>query len=74
MLRAYNFNDFDIFIFNTLYYLKKYFTFAPLFAGVAELVDVLDLGSSALWRGGSSPFARTKPPTFLFVESVGGCF
>ena len=29
------------------------------FAGVAELADALDLGSSALRRGGSSPFTRT---------------
>jgi hypothetical protein len=29
-------------------------------ADVAELVDALDLGSSALGRGGSSPFIRTK--------------
>ena len=29
-------------------------------AGVAELVDALDLGSSDESRGGSSPFARTK--------------
>ena len=28
-------------------------------AGVAELVDVLDLGSSAARRGGSIPSART---------------
>ena len=28
-------------------------------AGVAELVDALDLGSSAFGRGGSSPFTRT---------------
>ena len=28
-------------------------------AGVAELVDALDLGSSGAIRGGSSPFART---------------
>ena len=34
-------------------------TFAPHLAGVAELVDVPDLGSGALRRGGSSPFART---------------
>jgi hypothetical protein len=32
-------------------------------AGVAELVDALDLGSSATRRGGSSPFARTKNQT-----------
>ena len=30
-------------------------------AGVVELVDTLDLGSSAARRGGSSPFARTTP-------------
>ena len=29
-------------------------------AGVAELVDALDLGSSAARHGGSSPFTRTK--------------
>lgn len=28
-------------------------------AGVAELADALDLGSSAARRGGSSPFTRT---------------
>ncbi len=34
--------------------------FAPDFsADVAELVDALDLGSSAARRGGSSPFIRT---------------
>ena len=31
-----------------------------LIAGVAELVDALDLGSSDESRGGSSPSARTK--------------
>ena len=30
-------------------------------AGVAELVDALDLGSSGASRGGSSPSARTIP-------------
>ena len=30
-----------------------------LLACVAKLVDALDLGSSALRHGGSSPFART---------------
>jgi trigger factor len=30
-------------------------------AGVAELADALDLGSSEETRGGSSPLARTKP-------------
>ena len=29
------------------------------FAGVAELADALDLGSSASRRGGSTPFTRT---------------
>ena len=29
------------------------------YAGVAELADALDLGSSALRRGGSTPFTRT---------------
>ena len=31
-----------------------------IFAGVVELVDTLDLGSSAARRGGSTPFTRTK--------------
>ena len=30
------------------------------FAGVAELADALDLGSSASRRGGSTPFTRTN--------------
>ena len=29
---------------------------------MAELVDALDLGSSAARRGGSTPFTRTKKP------------
>ena len=29
------------------------------FAGVVELADTLDLGSSAVRRGGSTPFTRT---------------
>ncbi|CAL2059382.1 hypothetical protein T190607A01A_30152 [Tenacibaculum sp. 190524A05c] len=29
-------------------------------AGVVELVDTLDLGSSAARRGGSTPFTRTS--------------
>ena len=33
---------------------------APERAGVAKLVDALDLGSSAARRGGSSPSTRTK--------------
>ncbi len=32
-------------------------------AGVAELADALDLGSSDLGRGGSNPPARTTPET-----------
>ena len=36
-------------------------------AGVVELVDTLDLGSSASRHGGSSPFTRTKKPTYLWV-------
>ena len=31
----------------------------PVYAGVAELADALDLGSSAARRVGSSPSART---------------
>ena len=47
-------------------------TFAtPIYeADVAELVDALDLGSSAARREGSSPSFRTlilKPPIFLAV-------
>jgi hypothetical protein len=30
------------------------------YAGVAELADALDLGSSGKRRGGSSPFSRTS--------------
>ena len=33
-----------------------------LFADVAELVDALDLGSSGVTRGGSSPLIRTIAP------------
>jgi hypothetical protein len=36
-------------------------------AGVAELVDALDLGSSIERCGGSSPFART-----IFARSLSG--
>lgn len=32
----------------------------PLNAGVAKLVDALDLGSSGVIHGGSSPFACTR--------------
>ena len=31
-------------------------------AAVMELVDMLDLGSSAARRGGSTPFSRTSKP------------
>ena len=34
--------------------------FAAYFAGVMELVDMLDLGSSAARRVGSTPSIRTK--------------
>ena len=34
------------------------------YAGMVELVDTLDLGSSAARRGGSTPFTRTKTSTF----------
>ena len=45
-------------------------------ADVAELVDVLDLGSSAARRGGSTPFTRTKSSSgteglFLFITFIG---
>ena len=42
------------------------------YAGMAELVDALDLGSSAVRRGGSTPFTRTalsKHFSLLFVLS-----
>ncbi len=35
------------------------------FAGVVELVDTLDLGSSAARRGGSTPFTRTKKQALI---------
>ena len=39
----------------------KNYIFADHFAAdVVELVDTLDLGSSAARRGGSTPFIRTK--------------
>ena len=34
-------------------------SFINTYAGVAELADALDLGSSAARRGGSTPFTRT---------------
>ena len=45
------------------YYSSNYLICSKLLkkkAGVAELVDALDLGSSAARRGGSSPFTRTS--------------
>jgi hypothetical protein len=58
---------------NKFFYLNYLFIFAPQLAGVAELVDALDLGSSALWRGGSSPFARTRKTVNIPVmANVGG--
>jgi hypothetical protein len=43
-----------------------------LTAGVAELVDALDLGSSDESRGGSSPSARTKRQQRLSLTISGG--
>jgi hypothetical protein len=43
-----------------------------LSAGVAELVDALDLGSSDESCGGSSPSARTKRFQRLHDEFLGG--
>ena len=40
-----------------------------LSAGVAELVDALDLGSSGESRGGSSPSARTTLRVFPAKEA-----
>ena len=37
-----------------------------ILAGVMELVDMLDLGSSAARRGGSTPFTRTRNLDFLY--------
>ena len=37
-------------------------------AGVVELVDTLDLGSSVARLGGSSPFARTNIGEAAFCE------
>ena len=40
-----------------------------IFAGMAELVDALDLGSSGLGRVGSSPIRRTdKNPNCLIIS------
>ena len=38
-----------------------FINFALRFADVAKLVDALDLGSSAVRHGGSSPSIRTEP-------------
>jgi hypothetical protein len=43
-----------------------------LSAGVAELVDALDLGSSDESCGGSSPSARTKRFQRLHDQLLGG--
>ncbi len=43
----------------------------PPDAGVAELVDALDLGSSDLGRGGSTPFARTNFTPFASAHRRG---
>ncbi len=40
------------------------------YANVAELVDALDLGSSAVRRGGSSPFIRTRLFSTLCGEQI----
>ena len=42
-------------------------------AGVAELVDALDLGSSAARRESSSLFPRTTTPGLLLLQQP-GCF
>ena len=34
---------------------------------MAKLADALDLGSSALWHGGSSPFTCTKIIIYFFL-------
>ena len=43
-----------------LYVIISFVTKTAGYAGVAELADALDLGSSGNYRGGSSPFSRTK--------------
>ena len=40
------------------------------YANVAELVDALDLGSSAVRRGGSSPFIRTRLFSILRIAPM----
>lgn len=43
-------------------------------AGVAELVDALDLGSSAARRGGSSPLTRTRCRAAAATDASAGRF
>ncbi len=50
---------------------EKYLSLHHQFAGVAKLVDALDLGSSAARRGGSSPFIRTRLTAFAQFFRVG---
>ena len=54
----------------------KNYIFANHFtADVVELVDTLDLGSSAARRGGSTPFIRTTKATLdrvaFFIPKIG---
>ena len=51
---------FDFINANKCVFYNKIYTFAVPNAGVAKLVDALDLGSSASRLGGSSPSARTE--------------
>ena len=44
----------------------------PLQADVAELADALDLGSSGVTRGGSSPLIRSTQPVRSLSRS--GCY
>ncbi len=44
------------------------------YAGVAELADALDLGSSALRRGGSTPFTRTIRVSSFWFQGFGAFF
>ncbi len=46
-------------IFKELDSFEEEFYICATFAGVVKLVDTLDLGSSAVRCGGSSPFTRT---------------
>ena len=48
-----------------------FITFALRFADVAKLVDALDLGSSAVRHGGSSPSIRTAP-SYAYHANKGG--